>query len=190
MSSACDLIGSIRRCNLCADLPLGPRPIVQFSPLSRILIASQAPGRRAHASGIPFDDASGDRLRLWLGVSKEQFYDPHLFAILPMGFCYPGTGKQGDLAPRPLCAPTWREAALRHLPGLELTLAIGQYAIGWHAPGEQRSVTDAVRADWGDVVALPHPSPRNNRWLGANRWFESEVLPLLRRRIAAIIARP
>lgn len=189
MSGALDLMDSIRACRLCGDLPLGPRPILQLSPFARILVASQAPGRRAHGSGIPFDDASGDRLRGWLGVTREEFYDPALFAILPMGFCYPGTGPQGDFAPRPQCAATWRSRALAQLPALELTLAIGQHAIGWHRSGARQTVTQAVRSGTQDVIALPHPSPRNNRWLAANRWFEQEVLPPLRQRVRAIIGR-
>lgn len=165
--------------------------MVQASPGARILIAGQAPGRKVHASGQPFTDASGDRLRDWLGVSSEVFYDASRLAILPMGFCYPGTGPAGDLPPRPECAAAWRERLLRELPNLQLTLAIGQYAQAYHLPGPARPVTQAVR-DWRalgtHVLALPHPSPRNNRWLRQNPWFESELLPELKARVAAALA--
>ncbi|HUH37518.1 MAG TPA: uracil-DNA glycosylase family protein [Spongiibacteraceae bacterium] len=186
------LLREVRQCRICEDLPLGPRPVLQAGRSARILIASQAPGRRAHASGLPFDDASGDRLRDWLGVDRDTFYDPALFAIVPMGFCFPGTGRGGDLPPRPECAPAWRHAVLEKLPDLALTLAIGQYAIAWHLP-EQRKValTETVRqwrSHWPALLPMPHPSPRNNRWLKQNPFFEAEILPVLRARVAQLIA--
>lgn len=187
------LLTEVRACTLCAQhLPLGPRPVVQIHASARILIAGQAPGRKVHASGIPFDDASGERLREWLGVTRETFYDPTQMAILPMGFCYPGTGKSGDLPPRPECAPAWRERLLSHLPNLELTLAIGQYAQAYHLRGERASLTELVRdwhKHWPRTVPLPHPSPRNNMWLKRNPWFAEELLPVLQTRIAELLGR-
>ena len=187
------LLTEVRACTLCAQhLPLGPRPVVQIHASARILIAGQAPGRKVHASGIPFDDASGERLREWLGVTRETFYDPTQMAILPMGFCYPGTGKSGDLPPRPECAPAWRERLLSHLPILELTLAIGQYAQAYHLRGERASLTELVqdwRKHWPRTVPLPHPSPRNNMWLKRNPWFAEELLPVLQTRIAELLGR-
>lgn len=187
--AALALVDRVKACQLCSDLPLGPRPILQLDPAARILIASQAPGRKAHASGVPFDDPSGDRLRNWLGVGRDQFYDPALFAILPLGMCYPGTGAQGDLAPRPLCAATWRAGLMDALRDLRLTLAIGRHAMAWHAPASRAvRLAEVVRMVDAGTMVLPHPSPRNNRWLKANPWFEEEILPLLRTRIAAILA--
>jgi len=181
----------VRRCTLCRDLPLGPKPILQADRTSRILIAGQAPGRRAHASGIPFDDASGDRLREWLGVDRAAFYDPSKFAILPMGFCYPGTGTSGDLPPRSECAPAWRQMLLDRLPDLELTLVIGAFAQRWHLRTEARaSLAETVR-NWRDywprVLPMPHPSPRNARWLARNPFFEREVVPRLKARVGEIL---
>jgi uracil-DNA glycosylase len=186
------LLTKVRACTLCAEhLPLGPRPVVQAHPSARILIAGQAPGRKVHETGLPFNDASGDRLRGWLGMSREVFYDPVQVAILPMGFCFPGTGKSGDLAPRPECAPAWREELLSHLKNLQLTLAIGQYALAYHFPNDAASVTDAVQAwqqSWPHIVPMPHPSPRNNAWLKRNAWFEQELVPALRRQVAQVLA--
>lgn len=185
------LLREVRSCTLCAKhLPLGPRPVLQMSGTARILVAGQAPGRKVHASGQPFTDASGDRLRDWLGVTEEVFYDPRQIAILPMGFCYPGTGKSGDLPPRPECAPAWRDRLLGHLPDLALTLVIGRYAIAYHLPDARGSLTELVRA-WKShgpsIMPLPHPSPRNNIWLRKNPWFEREVLPALRDRVGALL---
>lgn len=193
MSELATLLPRVRACTLCSEfLPKGPRPVVQASTEARILIAGQAPGRKVHASGKPFDDASGDRLRDWLGVTREEFYDPAKFAILPMGFCYPGTGSNGDLPPRPECAPTWRAELLRALPQLEFTLAIGQYAIRWHLPQRYKSVTAAVQnwpEYWPGLLATPHPSPRNNLWLRRNPWFEAEVVPQLQERVQQLLNR-
>jgi uracil-DNA glycosylase len=185
------LLAEVESCTLCQEhLPYAPRPILQVHPAARILVASQAPGRRAHLSGIPFDDASGERLRDWMGITPEQFYARERVAILPMGFCYPGKGKSGDLPPRRECAPVWRERLLAGLPNLELTLVIGQYAQAWHLRERPASLTETVRSwrDWWPaVLPLPHPSPLNNLWLRRNPWFEEEVVPRLRERVAAVL---
>ena len=186
------LLTEVRACTLCAaHLPLGPRPVLQLHAMARILIAGQAPGRKVHESGIPFDGASGERLRAWLGLPREVFYDAKQVAILPMGFCYPGSGKSGDLPPRPECAPAWREALLARLTKLRLTLVIGAYAQAYHLPDAQTSLTQAVenwRATWPLVVPMPHPSPRNIAWLKRHPWFEAELLPQLRTRVAQVLA--
>ena len=186
------LLTEVRACTICAShLPHGVRPVVQLHPAARLLIAGQAPGRKVHASGIPFDDVSGDRLRDWLGVTREEFYNPELVAFLPMGFCYPGTGKSGDLPPRPECAPAWRAQLLDCLENLQLTLVIGQYAHAYHLDAANSTLTQNVQA-WRnyapDVVPLPHPSPRNNLWLRRNTWFETELLPSLRQRVAEVLS--
>jgi uracil-DNA glycosylase len=154
------------------------------------LIVGQAPGRRVHESGVPFDDPSGERLRGWMGITREQFYNDRWVAILPMGFCYPGTGKSGDLPPRPECAPEWREPLLAQLKDVELTLVLGQYALAYHLPRAGKSVTEAVLAwktHWPKTVPLPHPSPRNQAWFKRNPWFESELIPRLRRRVRKLL---
>jgi len=186
------LLTKVRACDICREsLPLGPRPVLQLDPESRILIVGQAPGRKVHESGVPFDDASGNRLRSWLGVSREEFYDPRKVAILPMGFCYPGKGASGDLPPRPECAVAWREQLLECLVAVELTVVIGKYAQAYHLPRTGRSVTEQVQAweeYWPRLVPLPHPSPRNNRWLLKNPWFETDLLPMLRQRVSEVLA--
>lgn len=179
------LLKEVRACRICEEhLPHGIRPVVQAAPRARVLIAGQAPGRRVHESGVPFDDPSGDRLRDWMGVSRETFYDATRIAILPMGFCYPGTGSSGDRPPRPECAEAWRERLLAQMPALELTLVIGRYAMDWHLGPRDGNLTETVRA-WRehgpDRIPLPHPSPRNNVWMKKNPWFEKDVLPALRR---------
>ena len=185
------LISSVRSCTLCVDeLEHGVRPVLQCHPDARILIAGQAPGIKVHKSGIPFDDASGDRLREWMGIDKETFYDETRIAILPMGFCYPGKGKSGDLAPKPICAKTWRDQLISSLPHLQLTLVIGQYAQTWHLPFQQKTLTETVRdyASYDEsLLPLPHPSPRNNIWLKRNDWFVREVLPELRAKVKKIL---
>ena len=194
------LLSEVRSCTQCADvLPLGPRPVFQFGPSARLLIVGQAPGRRVHETGVPFNDPSGQRLRQWLGVTPEVFYDPARVALLPMGFCFPGTGPSGDLPPRPECAATWRARLLAELHAVELTVVIGQYALAWHLPGERGSLTEVVQrgVDGGwesgreiaqeGVMALPHPSPRNNRWLARNPWFEERVVPRLQARVAEVL---
>ncbi len=193
MAGCAALLTAVRACTLCAaHLPHGVRPVLQVHPRARVLIAAQAPGRKVHASGVPFDDASGDRLRDWMGVTPSVFYDAKQIAILPMGFCYPGTGKSGDLPPRPECAPAWREPLLDHLRDVEVTLLIGQYAQAYHLDPPRTTLTDTVRG-WKSagpaVVPLPHPSPRNNVWLVRNPWFRRELLPHLRRRVAQALSR-
>jgi uracil-DNA glycosylase len=185
------LLTDIRGCEVCAaHLPLGPRPVLQVHEDARVLIVGQAPGRRVHASGVPFQDPSGVRLREWMGVDEKIFYDPRHVAILPMGFCFPGSGRSGDLPPRPECAPTWREAVLAEMTNVRLTLVLGRYAQAYHLGGKPRSVTEAVgswRDHWPDKLPLPHPSPRNQAWFKKNPWFEDDVLPVLRQRIREVV---
>lgn len=187
------LLSEVSQCRICAaDLPLGPNPVLQCSASAKILIAGQAPGSRVHASGVPFDDPSGERLREWMGIGRDTFYDARQIAILPMGFCYPGSGKSGDLPPRPECAVQWREALLSQMQQIELTLVLGQYAQRYHLPAKS-SVTELVRSwrdYWPAVLPLPHPSPRNNRWLSQNPWFATEVLPQLQASIKQILDGP
>ena len=191
MNSCERLLGEVRACTLCSSkLAHGVRPVLQIDSRARVLVASQAPGRRVHESGVPFDDASGERLREWMGITPQTFYDPQRVAILPMAFCFPGAGKSGDLAPRPECAPAWRAKILAHLNSLELTLVIGQYAQSYHFDPGFVSVTDTVRnwrASWPEVVPLPHPSPRNNLWIRGNSWFEEQLLPVLRKRVSTVL---
>ncbi len=181
-----ELLREVAACSICTDsLPLGPRPVVQVGSGARILIAGQAPGRRVHESGIPFMDPSGDRLRNWMGVGHDEFYDPELVAIVPMGFCFPGSSKSGDKPPRKECVPVWRERLLARMPDVRLTLVLGAYAQRYHLP-EAASVTDAVtrwREWWPEVLPLPHPSPRNQAWFKNNAWFGEEIVPMLRRRV-------
>ena len=193
MMSYSSLLDDVRVCTICeAHLPLGPRPVLQLHPKARILIAGQAPGKKVHDTGVPFDDASGNRLREWLGVTREVFYNPHHIAILPMGFCFPGSGGSGDRPPRPECAPAWRKQLLGQLRHLEVTLVLGRYAQAYHFDEGSLSLTELVkswRIHWPRMVPLPHPSPRNNRWLRRNPWFEDELLPSLRERVAEVLAR-
>jgi uracil-DNA glycosylase len=191
-SSLDAILVEVRACRACVPhLPLGPRPIVRAGADARILIVGQAPGARVHASGIPWDDASGDRLRNWLGIDAATFHDESRFAIIPMGFCYPGRGNGGDKPPRRECAQLWLDSLLGKLPDIQLTLLIGQYAQR-HFLGARRkaSLTETVRA-WPEYapafVPLPHPSPRNQPWFQRHAWFESEALPMLRERIAQLI---
>jgi uracil-DNA glycosylase len=178
------VVAEARQCTFCENLPLGPKPIFQLGIQARILIVGQAPGRLTHAKGLPFDDVSGDRLRLWMGIERDIFYDDSKLACLPMGFCYPGKGKGGDLPPRPECAPRWRPRLLPLLTNIKLTLVIGQYAQAFHFPNDRCSLTEMVRAwDGSSVIPLPHPSPRNGVWLRANPWFETDVLPRLRDKV-------
>jgi uracil-DNA glycosylase len=185
------LINKIKQCKLCQSiLPLQPKPILQASQQSKILIVGQAPGVVTHGKGVPFDDKSGERLRKWLGIEKKQFYEPSLFAIIPMGFCYPGRGKSGDLPPPPLCAETWRAQLLDKFENIEFTIILGQHAIAWHLQSKA-SVTE-LASQWQNLftsnqIVLPHPSPRNNIWLKKNSWFESDVIPNLQNRIQTII---
>ncbi|GIU44291.1 uracil-DNA glycosylase family protein [Shewanella sairae] len=186
----------IEQCQICADsLPLGAKPIVQLGKYAKILIAGQAPGQKTHHKGRPFDDASGERLRAWLGVTKEQFYDPNLFAIVPMGFCFPGSysptdKKSGDKPPRTECAIAWRQSVLEQLEHIELTLLVGKYAIEWHLQ-QKISVTQSVsnwQTRWPATLVMPHPSPRNNIWLKRNPDFEQQIVPQLQKRVAQLIS--
>lgn len=187
-----DLLNDVRRCQICAQyLPLGPRPVLQAEATAKILIAGQAPGRKAHESGVPFDDVSGDRLRGWLGMPREVFYDPRFVAVVPMGFCFPGTGSSGDLPPRRECEPAWRAPLLAGMPELKLTLVLGKYAQDYHLGADGSSVSarvEAWREHWPDVVPLPHPSPRNNLWLRRHPWFERDLLPALRTKVQQLLA--
>ncbi|TCZ84567.1 uracil-DNA glycosylase family protein [Lysobacter sp. N42] len=187
------LLAEIRACRLCeARLPLGPRPVLRAAAGARLLVVGQAPGTRVHASGLPWDDASGRRLREWMGVDAATFYDAGRIAIVPMGFCYPGRAGSGDAPPRRECRETWHPRLLPMLPRVGLTLLVGQYAQA-HGLGPRRreSLTATVRA-WRDylpgAIPLPHPSPRNVGWFKANPWFEAEVLPELRAQVAAALA--
>ena len=182
-----------RACRICeAHLPLGPRPVFRVSSTARLLIVGQAPGRLVHETGIPWNDRSGDRLRDWLGVEREVFYDERRIAILPMGFCYPGIDKHGgDNPPRPECAPAWQARFLAFMPRIELTLLVGSYAQAFYlGAGPGTSLTETVAA-WRDhpktFLPLPHPSWRNTAWLKRNSWFERELLPVLRRRVAGLV---
>ncbi len=187
------LLQEIRSCRICEKvLPLGPRPVLQATAQAGIAICGQAPGTKVHKSGQPFDDPSGDRLRQWMGISKDDFYDESKFAIIPMGFCYPGRHvRGGDLPPRPECALTWHDRLFPRLVNCRLKLVIGQYAIAYHLKDKcLKTLTDTVKAwkDYApDIIPLPHPSPRNNMWLRRNPWFEEEVVPLLRQRVAEIL---
>lgn len=184
-----NLLKQVRRCTLCSDiLPLGPNPVVRASATSKIVIIGQAPGIKVHQSGIPWNDASGNRLRQWLNLSTETFYDEANIAIMPMGFCYPGRGKSGDLPPTKICAPQWHNALLAKMPQVQLTLLIGSYAQQYYLT-DKLTLTERVKR-WQDYLPqylpLPHPSPRNNIWLNKNPWFEQELLPAIQQRIAGI----
>lgn len=185
------LLTAARSCRVCeAQLPLGPRPVLQAGASARILVVGQAPGVRVHTSGIPWDDPSGDRLRAWTGLNKSRFYDESQVAIVPMGFCYPGRGRGGDLPPRRECAVLWLDQLLARLPHIELTLLIGLHAQR-HFLGHRRkaSLTETVKA-WRefapDYLPLPHPSARNTPWFQRNPWFEQDLLPALSQRIASL----
>ena len=187
-----ETVEKIKACDLCGDnLPLGPRPVVQVHEKAKILISGQAPGIKVHRSGVPFDDASGERLRLWMGIDRTTFYDPFQIAIVPMGFCYPGKGISGDLPPQKRCAGTWRQQLLDHLTEVKLTLVIGAYAQQWHLRQQDLNLTETVKQwrKFGDnMMPLPHPSPRNNVWLKKNPWFETEVVPALQTRVQDTLA--
>ncbi|MEM7690142.1 MAG: uracil-DNA glycosylase family protein [Pseudomonadota bacterium] len=182
----------ITACTHCAEhLPLGPRPVVQFAPSSKILIIGQAPGTKVHKSGVPWDDDSGDRLRDWLGLDTAAFYDPAKIALMPMGFCYPGKASGGDAPPRPECAPLWHERILALLPENRLTLLVGAYAQSHYLPATKRwTMTDRVKRaeDCAPFIPLPHPAWRARLWMAKNPWFEAETLPALRHRIAAALS--
>lgn len=185
------LLQKVRACRACVnELPYEPRPVLSAAASATLLIVGQAPGTRVHETGIAWNDPSGDRLRQWLDIDKAVFYDADRIAILPMGFCYPGKGKSGDLPPRPECAPLWREKLHQQLPNIRLTLLIGQYAQRYYLGKRFTSLTETVKA-WSsfqpDFIPLPHPSPRNNIWLRRNAWFEEELLPVLKQRVHQVI---
>jgi uracil-DNA glycosylase len=185
-----EILADVRACRLCADvLPLGPRPVVQAGETARVLIVGQAPGTRVHETGLPFNDRSGDRLRDWMAVDRDAFYDAARFAIMPMAFCYPGRDANGgDKPPRPECAPTWHARISALLPDIRLTLLVGMYAQRYYLGGDaKRTLTETVRAwrEYGPAyLPLPHPSWRNTGWIRRHPWFEAEVVPELRRRLA------
>ncbi|ARU57640.1 MAG: uracil-DNA glycosylase family protein [Pseudomonadales bacterium] len=178
-----ELLSSIRECRLC-EAHLEPRPVLRASATARLLIVGQAPGKKVHLTGIPWNDPSGDRLRLWCNLDKKSFYDECHVAIIPAAFCYPGKGKSGDLPPPPICADTWHGALLAQLPNIELTLLVGQYAQKWYLGARRKAtLTDTVRC-FDEYISsgffpLPHPSPRNTLWLKRNPWFEQDVVPAL-----------
>ncbi len=187
-----ELLATIRACRVCAaDLPLGPRPLLQVAKTARVLLIGQAPGRQAHQSGIPWNDLSGMRLRQWMGIDEEVFYDASRIAIIPMGYCYPGTGQHGDLPPRRECSDLWLKRLLEQLPYIELTLLIGAYAQRhFLADSRQSPLTETVKR-WQEYAPryfpLPHPSPRNQGWLKKNPWFEQQLLPELRLQISSLL---
>lgn len=189
MRELTSLLHDIRACTICAaHLPHGPRPVLAAGSGARLVIAGQAPGRRVHENGVPWQDPSGDRLREWLGLDHDTFYDPDQVALIPMGFCWPGTGKNGDLPPRRECAATWHHRLMPLLTEVRLTIVIGQYAHAYHLGDRRKSnLTETVVA-WREYLPthfpIPHPSPRNQRWLKVNPWFATESLPELRRRVS------
>lgn len=182
-----------RACRICeAELPLGPGPLLSAGFQSKLVVIGQAPGSRAHLAKTPWADASGDRLRAWLGLTLEEFYDPSKVALIPMGFCYPGTGKSGDLPPREECAPLWHERLLENMPHVELRLVLGRYAMERYLGLTRRATLTSAIRDWREhleagTLPLPHPSPRNNRWLKSNPWFAAEVLPVLEERCRSLL---
>lgn len=187
------LLKEISRCTACSEaLPHPPRPVLSFSAHSKIIIVGQAPGAVVNQTGIPWADKSGDNLRQWLGVTKESFYNTTHFGLIPIGFCYPGKGKTGDLPPRPECAPLWHDRIQQQLEHVELTILIGQYAQHYYLKERnQMTLTDTVRnfqAYLPEIFVLPHPSPRNNIWRARNQWFDEEVLPTLREKVAKILS--
>lgn len=186
------LLTDVRACRVCAKfLPHDPCPIVQISPSARILVIGQAPGRKVHESGVPWQDTSGDNLRAWLGVDVKTFYDPKTFALMPMGFCFPGPGKSGDLPPRPECAPLWHPRLLTAMTTIKLTLLVGQYSqrhyLGDRAAERLTETVRRFREFLPQFLPLPHPSPRNNIWMKKNPWFEKELLPVLKLKLKRAI---
>jgi len=186
------LLETVRACRACeAHLPLGPRPVLQACATARILIVGQAPGARVHASGVPWDDRSGERLRDWMGIDAETFYDRACVAIVPMGFCYPGHAASGDLPPRHECAQLWLDRLLARLPRIEVTLLVGRYAQAHFLRGAGYTSVTATTRDWRAhaprVIPLPHPSPRNIAWFKANPWFDDELLPVLRSAVRNLV---
>ena len=187
-----ELLQNISQCTICKDhLPLGPRPVVTGHINSKIVIIGQAPGSKVHASGIPWDDQSGKKLREWLGVTNEQFYNTENFAIIPMGFCYPGKGKSGDLPPRPECAPQWHEPLFKLMPNVKLIILIGMYAQSYYLKDNAKKTLTETVANYDEYLprffVLPHPSPRNRFWLSKNPWFETHVIPELKNYVGNLI---
>ncbi len=194
MTRALDqLLEDVRACRICeAHLPLGPRPTLQAGSGARLLIVGQAPGTRVHKTGIPFDDPSGDRLRAWLDVDRDIFYDRQRIALVPTGFCYPGRGGGGDKPPRPECAPTWQAKVRRHLPKITLTLLVGRYAQSHYLGGRSKETLAATARAYEEYLPdfwpIPHPSPRNLLWLRRNPWFEAAIVPALQARVRRVLA--
>jgi len=186
-----DLLSSIGQCRVCEpELELGANPVVQAHADARLLIIGQAPGRRVHETSVPWNDPSGDRLRQWLAIDKQTFYDQKQIAIMPMGFCYPGKGKSGDLPPRKECAPLWHKALLEAMPSIELTLLIGQYAQNYYLKDKPSTLTETVQhwQNWAPhYIPLPHPSPRNTLWLRRNPWFEQQTVPYIQNRVHKLL---
>ena len=183
----------IHACSICKEyLPHGPNPVLQAGKNARLLIIGQAPGKKVHESGIPWDDASGNQLRKWLGIDKDIFYNPDIVALVPMGFCYPGKGTSGDLPPRPECAPQWHNALLSNMTQVQLTILIGQYAQNHYlAKNRKENLTSTVQAYkqyLPKYLPLPHPSPRNRFWLYKNLWFEAELVPILQEQVRQIVS--
>ena len=182
------LLQEINRCSTCAQyLPHGIRPVLQASPKAKLMIIGQAPGRKVHETGIPWDDPSGKQLRKWLGIDEATFYNPDIVALIPMGFCYPGKGKSGDLPPRPECAAQWHEKLHKKMKNIQLTILIGQYAQQYYLPNMKENLTATVKAYkeyLPEYLPLPHPSPRNRFWLTKNPWFDEEVVPVLQQKIS------
>lgn len=186
------LIKEIQHCTICKDhLPLGPNPVFNAHPNAKIAIIGQAPGTKVHNTGIPWNDPSGNQLRKWMNIDREQFYNPEIFAIVPMGFCYPGKGKSGDLPPRKECAPEWHKKLFDAMPNIELTLLIGQYAQLYYLGNRKmKNLTETVKnyqTYLPEFIVTPHPSPRNRFWLQKNPWFEKQVVPELQAQISRII---
>lgn len=188
MAQLISIVEEVRHCELCRPyLTHGPRPVVQVATSAKIMIIGQAPGARVHATGIPWNDPSGERLRDWMGIKKETFYDQSKIAIMPMGFCYPGKGRSGDLPPRPECAPKWHAQILGELPNIKVTLLIGQYAQKYYLQKKYLTLTETVK-NWPqflpDYFPLPHPSPRNQLWLKKNPWFEETAIAELQNQVS------
>jgi uracil-DNA glycosylase len=188
------LLKEIRTCQMCKGaLPLGPKPVLRASATAKLLIVGQAPGRRVHETGIPWNDPSGDRLRTWLGMTREEFYDERRIAIVPTGLCYPGSAPRGDSPPRPECAPLWHPRVRALMPRIELTLLIGRYAQAYYLAGRRKkTLRETVQAHGEylpEFLPLPHPSPRNRLWFNKNPWFEEVVVPLLQARVAKVLHR-